>query len=331
MSARKIIFVILISYIPASISLGQGCLPDGFFFTTQAQIDNFQSDYPGCTEIIGDVNIDGGGITNLEGLDVLTKIGGYLMIVDCEMLENLSGLDQLDTVQGWFELHQSNLLTDLQGLNSLKYIGGSCWIYNNEGLTSLAGLNSLQLIGGDLMLIFNGNLVSLEALGGLDQINGHLNIAANTFLPSLSGLGNISPGSISELSISYNPSLKTCEVQSVCDYLSLSGGMVNIEENGEGCMDPGQVSAACLNTGMAGVPEAARIELYPNPAKDRITVAVTGASQIKEINMYDLTGRIVDTFTGPGQLDVSMLPPGHYLVEIVTRQSTVYKKISIHE
>ncbi len=33
------------------------CLPEGITFTTQAQIDNFQLNYPGCTEIEGDMKI----------------------------------------------------------------------------------------------------------------------------------------------------------------------------------------------------------------------------------------------------------------------------------
>jgi S-formylglutathione hydrolase FrmB len=52
------------------------CLPQGITFTNQAQIDNFQTNYPGCTEIEGDVTIAGDDITNLNGLSVLTSIGG---------------------------------------------------------------------------------------------------------------------------------------------------------------------------------------------------------------------------------------------------------------
>ncbi len=59
-------------------SFSQPCLPSGITFTTQEQIDNFQSIYPNCTEIEGDMIIEGNDITNLEGLSVLTAIGGFL-------------------------------------------------------------------------------------------------------------------------------------------------------------------------------------------------------------------------------------------------------------
>lgn len=56
----------------------QSCLPDGITFSTQEQIDNFQINYPGCTEIEGGVIIEGDGITNLDGLNVINSIGAYL-------------------------------------------------------------------------------------------------------------------------------------------------------------------------------------------------------------------------------------------------------------
>ena len=54
------------------------CLPDGITFSTQEQIDSFQTDYPGCTEILGDVTIEGDDISNLSGLNVIVKINGIL-------------------------------------------------------------------------------------------------------------------------------------------------------------------------------------------------------------------------------------------------------------
>ena len=42
------------------------CLPEGITFTTQEQIDNFQINYPGCTEIEGNVMIYGLEIDNIN-------------------------------------------------------------------------------------------------------------------------------------------------------------------------------------------------------------------------------------------------------------------------
>ena len=59
------------------------CLPYGNYnFYSQDDIDSFQSDYPGCTDLKGDVNIIGGNINNLHGLDVVNTIGGKLWIFE---------------------------------------------------------------------------------------------------------------------------------------------------------------------------------------------------------------------------------------------------------
>ena len=71
-----LIFVLLLTNIAANSQ--SPCLPEGITFTTQEQIDNFQANYPGCTEIMGTVLIEGNNITNLDGLEVITTIAGYL-------------------------------------------------------------------------------------------------------------------------------------------------------------------------------------------------------------------------------------------------------------
>jgi len=57
-------------------------LPDGIIFTNQAQLDSFQINYPSCSEILGNVKIRGGNITNLNELYILTHISGSLTIVE---------------------------------------------------------------------------------------------------------------------------------------------------------------------------------------------------------------------------------------------------------
>jgi hypothetical protein len=75
---KKIIYLIAVVAISHSLAFSQPCLPEGITFTTQGQIDDFQSNYPGCTEIMGTVLIEGNNITNLDGLNGISIIGGYL-------------------------------------------------------------------------------------------------------------------------------------------------------------------------------------------------------------------------------------------------------------
>ena len=103
----KKFYIILIVMIIVNGASAQSCLPEGITFTTQAQIDSFQTNYPGCTEIQGDVtiggNIGGSNITNLNGLSVLTSIGGNLRIGygynGNPFLTSLTGLNNLTVAE----------------------------------------------------------------------------------------------------------------------------------------------------------------------------------------------------------------------------------------
>ena len=68
----------LLSNAPVS----QGCLPEGITFSGQEEIDNFQTNYPGCTEIEGDVLIwdYGTGVNNLIGLSVINKMAEIFLL-----------------------------------------------------------------------------------------------------------------------------------------------------------------------------------------------------------------------------------------------------------
>lgn len=129
-----------------SLAFSQACLPEGITFTTQEQIDNFQTNYPGCTQIEGNLTIsDGfsGSITNLNGLTVLTSIGGNLSLMANNALTGLTGLNNVTTIGGNFFLGAlgggNNALTSPAGMESMTFVGGNVFIGGNNSLSSLTG------------------------------------------------------------------------------------------------------------------------------------------------------------------------------------------------
>lgn len=74
------IYILLIWLAISSAGLSQFCLPEGITFSSQSQLDLFQSNYLGCIEIEGNVAVIGDDIANLDGLNVLTTIRGNLDI-----------------------------------------------------------------------------------------------------------------------------------------------------------------------------------------------------------------------------------------------------------
>ena len=182
-------------------------------FTNQEQIDNFQANYPGCTEIEGDVEIYGSGITNLNGLSMITSIGGKLDISNTNMVD-LMGLNALEFIGEDFIVSGNYLIQSFMGLESLTNIGGSIIIaqlyqltdisaleglseltgnlhITNVGLTSLYGLHNIITIDGYVSLYECCDIESFEGLQSLNYIGGNFEINSNTDAINLSGLENL--------------------------------------------------------------------------------------------------------------------------------------------
>ena len=96
--AAETIIILLAGLLLSFNASSQGCLPNGIIFTTQNQIDSFPINFPGCTEIEGDVEISWSDINSLNGLNQVNSIGGSLSIRSNPMLANLFGLDNLTSL-----------------------------------------------------------------------------------------------------------------------------------------------------------------------------------------------------------------------------------------
>lgn len=188
---RISLLLILVLFIISYTAFSQSCLPEGITFITQSQVDSFQVNYPGCMEIEGDVLITGEEITNLEGLNQITWIRGFLEIFDTDSLNNLSGLESLGNVWGYVAIYDNDLLTDITALSSLSGTINGLGISNNINLGSLAGLEGVTGIGFNLVVADSYLLTSLEGLNGITSVGHNLMIENNDHLLSLSGLESV--------------------------------------------------------------------------------------------------------------------------------------------
>jgi len=277
------------------------CLPFGnYYFHTQSQIDNFATNYPDCTILEGHVLIMGESITNLNGLDNVTSIGGY----------------NVTSIGGYLTIHGTDSLTNLIGLDNLTSIGGGLTIGsysmyggNNPVLTSLSGIDNLTSIGGPLSISSNHALTNLTGLDNVTSIGADLRIYENDSLISLTGLENIDATTIDELIIYDNSSLSTCEVQSICDYLSGQGDTIFINSNATGCNSQAEVEGACW-TSVEEINTAENYSIYPNPVID---IATFSSEEITSFELYDLMGVLISNRKS-NKVDVLNLNPGVYFV-----------------
>ena len=186
----KQIFFFLSLMIPA-VLFSQPCLPEGIIFTSQEYIDNFQINHPNCTEIEGYVEIQGGDITNLDGLSVLTAFGNTLTITLTNSLTNLNGLNNVTSIGLHLQIMDNDSLINLQGLENLSSIGSALLITDNAELINLSGLEDLSSVGWKMTVSGNNNLTSLEGLNNLSTIGGEVLIELNPSLTSLEGLESL--------------------------------------------------------------------------------------------------------------------------------------------
>jgi len=318
------------------------CLPFGnYYFHTQAEINEFQSNYPECSELLGNTYIYGIDITNVEGLgevnsilgnleirnndnlhsltglNNITNIEGNCIIIGNDSLSSIAGLLNISTIGGDLVLWGNNSLINLVGLENLTFIGKNLDLNGNDSLSSLTGLDNISSIGESIKIINNDALLTLSSLGNITNINGNIMIWLNAELVSLNGLENIYHNSISSISIENNPLLSHCDVQSVCDYLSNSGSIVGIWGNATGCNSQEEVEEACLvdinpidNIGL-------EIIIYPNPAQNEIFISVKDGIEINNVNIYNQIGQLVIHKKGKTQnIDISLLQKGMYIIEL---------------
>lgn len=253
-NVNRLVYISLDPEIDQLLPCNPGCPTTSLFMNSQADIDNFPTDYPGCTALPVGVNLTindaiPNEITNLDGLNQLISIGGNVLIEDNQALTNLDGLSQLSSVGGSFTIWDNDALTNVDGLSQLSSIGEdmritfnnalmnldglsqlssveSISIHSNGSLTSIDGLSQIpSSLVGSLEIGFNNLLTNLDALSHLSEIGGTLRIYYNDALTNIDGLNQIS--SVGESLIILHLPLTNLgglsQISTVGGYLSLEG------------------------------------------------------------------------------------------------------------
>jgi hypothetical protein len=71
------------------------------------------------------------------------------------------------------------------------------------------------------------------------------------------------------------------------------------------------------------------VSVFPNPAKDRLSIQIYGVGTNAAISLMDLNGKELTStsFKGDGTLDLMNYSPGMYILRVQTAKGVVTKKI----
>ena len=168
-------------------------------------------------------------------------------------------------------------------------------------------------------------------MSNLTSIGGSIIISNNNKLSSLDGLDKIEDGTITNLVISDNELLSTCDVTSVCNYLSDMTSVVDIRNNSIGCNSSAEVVTACTY-GISGQSFSSEFIIIPNPAINKISVLSVNGLKIKEIKIYNQWGQLIlKSIEEKEVIDISNFEPGLYIVEIISDKLKHRGKLVIHK
>lgn len=244
--------------------VSQSCLSGITTLTSQAEVDAFPSNYPGCTQIIGDLLLDGADINDLTPLGQIQYVGGILGFARCHSLNDFTGIN-VTTVNGILYISENSLIENMSGLESITYINGLV-IGQCLKLQNLDGLQNITTNQKSIAIRNNQSLIDLSALSNITSINGFLIVTDNPLITTLNGLHNINPFSIDgqginyshDLEIANNNLLTYCDLPNICTYLQLANKINIIQQNASNCNSESQITAQCIQ--IPSPPIAAKLE-----------------------------------------------------------------------
>ncbi len=137
----KTVFTLFLCLLFSAIVAGQECLPWVHTFSSQEEIDSFPINYPNCKTLAGNIFIQGFELKDLNGLNAIESINGYLSISDVGNIDTLKGFKNLRLIKGSQDILNYGLR--FSSIPNLKYIEA---FENLEDIQGSLILNRLPLI-----------------------------------------------------------------------------------------------------------------------------------------------------------------------------------------
>jgi hypothetical protein len=246
MELKTFIFILglIVSF---SGSINAQCPPGPITLLTQADVDNFTANYPGCTELNNQLVIGpSSDIVDLNGLSGITKIKGGLDISQNTELVDASGLSNVLSIGmsgGFIFIDNNDKLPgiDLTGASAPNLT--QLTIFNNPLLGSLGLPLDISTLSQGFQVALNPNLTSISEFDALTSVVGFLELSdiPKAVLPAFPNLMDVGFG----IRITNNPNITS--LPPFVSLATIGGGLMNISNNPNlGTIDLSYVSAPSL-------------------------------------------------------------------------------------
>ncbi len=172
---NKLLFCLLL--ISKTVWLGAQCPATSITLTTQQQVDDFTTNYPGCTHLTNSLTIGPStDIINLDMLTGITEIDGLLRISDNTNLVNANGLSNLNYIGSHIDIRNNpNLVAlDLNDVSSTNFT--SIYVDNNVSLNTFNAPNFITTTSSYIIIEDNPSLSTLTGFDALQSIGADLRI-----------------------------------------------------------------------------------------------------------------------------------------------------------
>ncbi len=276
------------------------------------------------------------GALSITGNERLKKIEGFNFVNDigtieikrCDSLKEINILNNVERITYWFEISDNDQLEKIEGFSSLKTIDGIFIINSQMNLNDLSVFKNLTSINRGFYL-YGSKLENLNDFSSLSYIKGRLDIRSNHVLSDISALENIKSDSIRLLCITNNENLSNCAIKSVCDYIGMQPDKVTIAFNNSGCESAYEVLDICSNSIDEEMYEL--VNVYPNPAKDKINIKTKNGEEVDRITVYNAFGKIIlSELNCNTSVDLSQYETGIYIVEVKLKNQMIRKKVMVY-
>lgn len=179
---------------------------------TQQDVIDFSVNYSNCTDVIGNLVIDGANIVDLTPLNSIETISGRLDIFNTSCLD--IQFDNLVDLGGRFLIDNNTLLDKISGFGSLDNVGGQFVIRNNDQLDSLLGFQNFTIANDDFWIVTNPELLYIAPFPSLQNIGGSFQIRINHKLEDITGFNSL-------LSVTENLEITGFEIKTIDGFSNL--------------------------------------------------------------------------------------------------------------